>query len=56
MNGMFWTCNSLTNINLLNFNTQNVKNMSWMFGGCNSLNKNKLITNDDKILKEFDKK
>jgi surface protein len=34
---MFYECSSLTNINLSNFNTQNVTNMSWMFGGCSSL-------------------
>ena len=54
MNGMFWNCNSLSNLNLSNFNTQNVKNMSYMFGGCNSIDKSNLITNDNSILKEFD--
>ena len=34
---MFHKCNSLTNIDLSNFNTQNVTNMSGMFYGCNSL-------------------
>ena len=28
---MFYYCNSLTNLNLSNFNTQNVTNMSYMF-------------------------
>ena len=37
MNGMFKGCNSLTNIDLSNFNTQNVMNMSYMFCECNSL-------------------
>ena len=37
MSDMFWGCSSLTNINLSNFNTQNVKNMSSMFSRCNSL-------------------
>ena len=34
---MFYGCDSLTNINLSNFNTQNVTDMSFMFSGCNSL-------------------
>ena len=34
---MFWRCSSLTNINLSNFNTQNVTNMGSMFDGCSSL-------------------
>ena len=42
---------SLTNINLSNFNTQNVTNMSCMFYGCVSIRKENVITNDKKILK-----
>ena len=34
---MFSDCESLTNINLSNFNTQNVTNMSDMFSHCESL-------------------
>ena len=34
---MFWNCRSLTNLNLSNFNTQNVTNMSNMFNWCESL-------------------
>ena len=34
---MFCWCESLTNINLSNFNTDNVTNMSHMFCGCESL-------------------
>ena len=34
---MFSGCNSLTNIDLSNFNTQNVTNMSYMFYKCSSL-------------------
>ena len=34
---MFYNCESLTNLNLSNFNTQNVINMSSMFYYCNSL-------------------
>ena len=34
---MFYECSSLTSINLSNFNTQNVTNMSHMFCDCYSL-------------------
>ena len=34
---MFSNCSSLTNIDLSNFNTQNVINMSYMFNRCNTL-------------------
>ena len=34
---MFNGCSSLTNLNLSNFNTQNVTNMFCMFNGCSSL-------------------
>ena len=37
MSYMFDGCESLTNINLSNFNTQNVKYMSHMFFWCESL-------------------
>ena len=37
INHMFSCCSSLTNLNLSNFNTQNVKDMSWMFSECKSL-------------------
>ena len=37
MYGMFFGCNSLINLNLSSFNTQNVFDMSRMFYGCNSL-------------------
>ena len=37
MSCMFWDCESLININLSNFNTQNVTNMRGMFGYCESL-------------------
>jgi len=36
-NHMFYGCSSLTNINLSNFNTKNVKDMSFMFFYCSSL-------------------
>ena len=53
MSYMFYKCSSLTNINLSNFNTNNVNNMSDMFSGVNKKNC-KLICEDAKILKEFD--
>ena len=34
---MFYDCKSLINLNLSNFNTKNVINMSYMFYGCNSI-------------------
>ena len=34
---MFYQCSNLTNLDLSNFNTQNVTNMSWMFDCCESL-------------------
>ena len=46
---MFAGCNSLISLDLLNFNTQNVTNMSWMFDDCKSLENIK--TKDGKILK-----
>ena len=53
MSFMFSGCNSLTNLNLSNFNTQNVTDMSGMFSGCNSLKKYNIITKDKEILKSF---
>ena len=55
MHSMFSGCSSLTNINLSNFNN-NVANLTGMFDGCKKLNKNKIITINKKILKEFDNK
>jgi surface protein len=37
MNGMFYDCKNLTNINLSSFNTRNVADMSCMFYGCKNL-------------------
>ena len=34
---MFWGCKNLTSLNLSNFNTENVYDMSKMFSECNSL-------------------
>ena len=50
---MFSECRSLTNINLSNFNTQNVTNLSYMFYECESLHKENIITNDNKIKKFY---
>ena len=36
-NYLFCNCNSLTNLNLSNFNTKNIINIGSMFSGCNSL-------------------
>ena len=54
MASMFSGCKSLTNLNLSNFNTQNAKEMYMMFFNCKSLDKNKIITKDNKILENFD--
>ena len=51
---MFGYCASLTNLDLSNFDAQNVINMSGMFYGCDSLYK--VITKDQKILNEFSNK
>ena len=53
MKDLFCGCECLTNINLSNFNTQNVTNMTWMFSECNSLRKENVITKDKKILNEI---
>ena len=37
MHGMFSGCSSLKELNLNNFNTNNVTNMNGMFYGCSSL-------------------
>ena len=34
---MFYNCNSLSSLNLSNFNTQNVTNMQYMLSDCISL-------------------
>ena len=36
---MFFECSSLKELNLKNFNTNNVTNMNSMFSGCSSLKK-----------------
>ena len=37
MSGMFYGCSSLEDLNISNFNTNNVTNMSYMFYNCNHL-------------------
>ena len=49
MSFMFYRCSSLKELNLNNFNTNNVTNMSFMFSGCSSLkelNLNNFNTNN----------
>ena len=49
MSFMFCGCSSLKELNLNNFNTNNVINMRRMFGGCSSLkelNLNNFNTNN----------
>ena len=53
MRGMFKGCSSITNLNLSNFDTKNVTDMSYMFDGCKSLKIENVKTNDEKILKEL---
>ena len=50
---MFKRCSSLKDINLSNFNTNNVTDMSRMFIGCEKLTKNNIITKDKRILELF---
>ena len=37
MNGMFYGCSNLTSLDLSNFDTSNVTNMTYMFRGCVNL-------------------
>ena len=39
MKGMFYECKSLKNLNLSDFDTQNVIDMDYIFSGCKSLMK-----------------
>ena len=50
MEDMFWGCSSLTNINLSNFNTSNVTNISHMFSGCSNLKKENINIKNRKFL------
>ena len=49
---MFSECSSLTSLNLSNFNTNNVEDMSEMFYGCSSLTS--LNTTDQRLLEEWE--
>ena len=42
MSCMFYGCSSLKELNLNNFNTNNVTDMKWMFSGCSDELKLKL--------------
>ena len=53
-NKMFSNCSSLTSLNLSNFNTNNVIDMSNMFSYCSSLTS--INCNDEKILIEWNKR
>ena len=50
---MFYECENLTNIDLSNFNTNNVTYMGCMFFWCDSLKKENIITKDKMILSFF---
>ena len=53
---MFSFCSSLTSLNLNNFNTNNVKDMKYMFYNCSSLtslNLNNFNTNNVKDMKDI---
>ena len=50
---MFSECKSLTNINLSNFNTQNVTDMSFMFWRCSFLTNINIIANGQRIINQF---
>ena len=52
-NCMFYNCKSLTNVNLSDFNTQNVSDMRSMFGNCKSLEIKNLIVKDKNIMKKL---
>ena len=46
-------CSSLTNINLSNFNTQNVTYMIYMFYKCSYLKKGNILVKDKNIINEI---
>ena len=54
MLGIFANCESLITIDLSNFDTKHLEEINWLFSGCYKLKKNKVVTNDEKILKTFD--
>ena len=50
---MFFGCESLTNLNLSNFNTQNVTDMNGMFFDSESLTIENIIANENRIIKQY---
>ena len=52
---MFVGCSSLTNLNLSNFNINNVTYTGDIFYECKNLTKNNVIVYDEKIKKHLDK-
>ena len=53
MSYMFYNCYKLTNLDLSNFNSQNVTSKSNMFDSYESLKKENIITKDNRILNFF---
>ena len=53
MQGMFYECNSLTSVDLTNFNTENVQSMANMFYNCYSLNKINISNFDTRKVKSM---
>ena len=45
MRGMFFHCSNLIELNILNFNTKNTKDMFYMFGFCSKLKNLKISSN-----------
>ena len=54
MNEMFFDCESLTTIDLSNFNTNNIKGSSYILAGCGSLKKEGIIAKDKQIFIDFE--
>ena len=52
MGGMFFDCSSLKELNLSNFNTNNVTNMAGMFYGCSDQFHNKIRSKYKNIKEE----
>ena len=50
MLGMFADCKFLSELDLSKFNTKNLKHAPWLFAGCNSLRRDKVIANDERLL------
>ena len=60
MNSMFQACYELEYLDLTNFDTSNVTDMSWMFNNCNKLKylnvSNFIINGETKDMLKFNKK